>query len=66
MKEDIDKQEEMVSILWEFAHDLQNSEPDSLAINYDTGKRTAMSTKAIRKAMQKLADNFELKLIEIQ
>ena len=66
MKEDIDKQKEMVSILWEFAHDLQNNRPDSWSTNHDTWKQTAMNMKAIRKAMQKLADNFELELIEIQ
>lgn len=65
-KKNINKQYEMVSTLWDFAYDLQNTEPDIWSTKPDGSRKTAMNHKAIRKAMDRLANNFGLILQEEQ
>lgn len=66
MKKDINKQEEMVAALWDFAHDLQTNKPDVWGVNRDGSEKTAMNHKAIMTAMERLAKNFNLELQEVQ
>lgn len=66
MKKNINKQEEMVATLWDFAYDLQTSEPNMWGTDREGGKKTSMNDKAIRTAMARLAKNFNLEIQELQ
>jgi hypothetical protein len=66
MRKNINKQEEMVSALWDFAYDLQHNKPDMWSTEHDGIRKTAMNDKAIRKAIERLAENFGLELQEVQ
>lgn len=62
LREDIDKQEELVSALWEFAHGLQNNECNTWSVS----DGTRMHLPTIKKAMERIMKNFGFKVIPIE
>ena len=62
----INKQEEMVSALWNFAKELQQSENKTAASVDKNGYETKMDLKVMRRAMDRIATNFNLEIQEIQ
>lgn len=63
----INKQEELVSALWQFAEDLQrNPELCTSGSIAKDGFKTQMNMDAIGRAIDRIAKNFNLELQEIQ
>lgn len=62
----INKQEEMVSALWDFAKELQQSKNKSAASVDKNGYKTKMDLTVMRRAMERIAKNFNLEIQEIQ
>lgn len=62
----INKQEELVSALWDFAKELQKSENKNAAVVDKDGYRTEMDLAVMRKTMERIAKNFNLEIQEIQ
>ena len=62
----INKQEELVSALWDFAKELQKSENKTAASVDKNGYRTEMDLAVMRNAMERIAKNFNLEIQEIQ
>ena len=65
MKKSINKQEELVSALWDFAYDLQTMKSDSSSESFDGKKKTKMNMKAIGKAIKRIMDNFGYQITPI-
>ncbi len=63
MKKNINKQEEVVSILWAFAHDLQTSTKLHTTCTSDG---TKMDLDAIEKAITAILAVFNLEVTEVQ
>ena len=62
----INKQEEMVSILWNFAKELQKSKnKDARSVDKD-GYETRMDMKVMGNAIERMAKNFNLEIQPIQ
>ncbi len=62
----INKQEELVSALWDFAKELQKStNKTSRAIDKD-GYETGMDMNAMNKAINRIAKNFNLEIQSVQ
>lgn len=62
----INKQEEMVTILWDFARDLQYSKNKTAKSISKNGIQTDMDLEVMRVAMEKMAKNFNLEIQSIQ
>jgi hypothetical protein len=62
----INKQEELVSALWEFAKDLQKSTDKSTCMIDKDGYETNMDMAVMGKTMKRIAKNFNLEIQEIQ
>lgn len=63
MRKNINKQEEVVRTLWEFAHDLQVSK------KLDTSRATdgtKMDLDAIEKALRSILATFNIEITEVQ
>jgi hypothetical protein len=64
MKKSIDKQEEVVSALWDFAHDLQTHNHEARSESFDGKKKTTMNMESIRKAHERIMKNFGYEIIQ--
>lgn len=63
----INRQEELVSALWDFAEELQrNPEKCTVKMIADDGFKTKMNMEAINKTINRIAKNFKLEIQEIQ
>jgi hypothetical protein len=62
----INKQEEMVSALWDFAKGLQQSKNKTAASVDKNGYKTEMDLEVMRTAMERIATNFNLEIQPIQ
>ena len=62
----INKQEEMVSALWDFARGLEYSTNKTARSINKEGVETHMDFEVLRKAMERIAKNFNLEIQEIQ
>ena len=62
----INKQEELVSALWDFAKELQQSKNKTAASVDKDGYRTEMDMVVIGKAITRIAKNFNLEIQPIQ
>ena len=62
----INKQEELVSALWDFAKALQKSANKSAANVDKDGYKTEMDMEVMRKTMERIAKNFNLEIQPIQ
>ena len=62
----INKQEELVSALWNFAEELQKSK-NKIASSIDKdGYRTEMDLEVMHRAIERIARNFNLEIQPIQ
>ena len=66
MKKNINKQEALVSALWDFAYDLQTMGFDMSSESFDGTRKTKMNSKAIKKAMINIGNIFHLEIQPIQ
>jgi hypothetical protein len=62
----INKQEEMVSTLWDFAKGLQQSTNKSASSVDKNGYKTEMDLEVLRTAMERMAKNFNLEIQSVQ
>lgn len=62
----INKQEELVSALWDFAKELQRSTNKSASSTGKDGYKTNMDMKVMRITMERIAKNFNLEIQPIQ
>jgi tRNA/tmRNA/rRNA uracil-C5-methylase (TrmA/RlmC/RlmD family) len=62
----INKQEELVSALWDFARELQKSKNKSAASIDKSGYRTKMDMQVMHNAIERIAQNFNLEIQEVQ
>lgn len=62
----INKQEEMVSALWDFAKELQKSTNKDASTIDKEGYKTYMDMGVLRKTMGRIAKNFNLEIQSIQ
>lgn len=62
----INKQEELVSALWDFAKELQKSTNKTTYSKDKNGVKTHMDMSVLRKTMERIAKNFNLEIQEIQ
>lgn len=62
----INKQEELVSALWDFAKALQKSEYKMAASVDKDGYKTAMDMKVMHETLHRIAKNFNLEIQEVQ
>ena len=62
----INKQEELVSALWDFAKELQKSENKNATTVDKDGYKTKMDMTVMRNAMERIAKNFNLEIQSIQ
>ena len=62
----INKQEELVSALWDFAKGLQKSKNKTVRSIDKNGYETEMDLSVMREAMERIAKNFNLEIQEIQ
>lgn len=61
-KKNINKQEEVVHVLWEFAHDLQV--PKNL--NTSRADGTKVDLDAVEKALRNILATFNIEITEVQ
>ena len=66
MNKDIDKQEELVAALWDFAYDLETMRKDCFAIGLKNEHPTHMSMEAIHKAIERIMKNFDYEVIPVE
>lgn len=62
----INKQEEMVSALWDFAKELQKSTKKTASSVDKDGYKTEMDLAVMRRAMERIAKNFNLEIQAVQ
>lgn len=62
----INKQEELVSALWNFAKELQKSENKTAASVDKDGYETRMDMTVMGNTVERIAKNFNLEMQEIQ
>ena len=62
----INKQEDLVSALWDFAKELQQSENKTAASVDKSGYRTEMDLIVMRKTLERIAKIFHLEIQSIQ
>ena len=62
----INKQEELVSALWDFAKELQKSEHKNVASVDKEGYETRMDMEVMGQAIERIAKNFNLEIQSIQ
>lgn len=62
----INKQEELVSALWDFARELQYSTDKTAKSTNKDGIETEMDLSVMRKAMERIAKNFNLEIQAVQ
>lgn len=62
----INKQEELVSALWDFAKGLQKSKNKTTKTIDKGGFKTEMDLNVMRKTMERIAKNFNLEIQSIQ
>ena len=62
----INKQEELVSALWDFAKELQKSKNKTAASVDKAGYKTEMDLGVMRDTMERIARNFNLEIQPIQ
>lgn len=67
-RSNIEKQERVVEILWEFAHDLQNTpeEEKNCTSNGPRHAGTKLKLGHVGKALEALMQNFGYRVLEVQ
>ena len=62
----IPKQEEVVSALWDFAHNLETRYHDAKSLNPDGTTKTTVNLKVVHTTLEKIMTTFGYKTVEIQ
>jgi hypothetical protein len=62
----VDKQEDVVIALYEFAHDLETMEHNCTSINPETKVKTTVNLSAVGTTLEKIMATFGYQVVEIQ